>query len=156
MRERKVIKRTVTETIIFPTFKEAVTDAKVSRASFRRWLLNPHSRNGAIYQYFEETVDDEQWKYHPTIDVRISNKGRVETQRGKRYGMKTKDGYFKIKIKGKYYMTHRIIAETWVSNPSNKPYVNHIDHDKSNFNVNNLEWVTASENMIAWHEYKKL
>jgi len=116
--------------------------------------MNPHSRNGAIYEYFEENIEDEEWKYHPTIDVRISNKGRIETQRGKRTGQQTRDGYLKIKIKGKYYMTHRIIAETWVPNPLNKPFVNHIDHDKSNVDIDNLEWVTASENMIAWVKHK--
>lgn len=40
---------------------------------------------------------------------------------------------------------HRIIAETFIPNPENKPTVNHIDRDPSNNKVNNLEWMTQEE-----------
>lgn len=41
---------------------------------------------------------------------------------------------------------HRIIASLYISNPNNKPIVNHIDGNKANNNLSNLEWVTAKEN----------
>lgn len=42
--------------------------------------------------------------------------------------------------------SHRFIAKTWIPNPDGKPYINHIDCDKMNNRIDNLEWVTAKEN----------
>lgn len=41
---------------------------------------------------------------------------------------------------------HRLVAEAWIPNPLNKEEVNHIDSDKKNNNLDNLEWVTSQEN----------
>lgn len=62
------------------------------------------------------------------------------------YGSKTKNGYLHIRFNKHHYFVHRLIAETFIPNPDNKPFVDHIDRNRQNNNVSNLRWVTAEEN----------
>lgn len=69
------------------------------------------------------------------------------------------NGYIKVSLcrkgnKAVHSHVHRLVANTFIPNPENKPEVNHIDGDKTNNSVSNLEWVTRSENGI--HKYKVL
>ena len=89
----------------------------------------------------------------------IDKNGRnfTKTYRTKllKYG-KDHCGYFRtaLALNGKKITVkvHRIVAEAYIPNPENKPQVNHIDGNKSNNNVNNLEWSTAKENTIKAYE----
>lgn len=47
-----------------------------------------------------------------------------------------------------YHRVHRLIALTFIDNPDKKPFVNHLDGNKQNNDVSNLEWVTGAENNI--------
>lgn len=57
-----------------------------------------------------------------------------------------------FKRNGKTFLIHRVVADSFIPNPDEKPYVNHINGNKKDNRVENLEWVTNSENMI--HAYK--
>lgn len=60
--------------------------------------------------------------------------------------------YFRVTLSKnsskKRYLVHRLVAQTFLSNLDNKPFVNHIDNDSVNNELSNLEWVTHSENML--------
>ena len=58
----------------------------------------------------------------------------------------SEDGYLKIFIKGRHTCVHRLVAETFIPNPNNLEQVNHIDENRLNNNVSNLEWCSASYN----------
>lgn len=53
----------------------------------------------------------------------------------------------------KTFLVHRLMTETFLENPDNKATVNHKDGNKTNNNLNNLEWATYSENAKHSYEY---
>lgn len=62
------------------------------------------------------------------------------------------NGYYNVNLwkdnKGTTHSLHRLVCEAFLDNPENKPTVNHIDGNKLNNEISNLEWSTYSENII--------
>ena len=103
---------------------------------------------------------EELWDYVPRFKnmVQVSTLGRIKSfyrySAGKIIKCIDIDcfGYARVKIKGKRYKIHRLVAETFIPNPEDKREVNHKDGDKLNNRADNLEWSTRSENQK--HAYK--
>lgn len=85
----------------------------------------------------------------------IFSDGRVYSTKSMKFLKEEIDshGYHRVKITfdgrkdNRLVSVHRLVASAFISNPENKPDVNHIDGNKSNNNVSNLEWCTKSENI---------
>lgn len=92
-------------------------------------------------------------------DYMISNLGRVKSlSRDYKYGSHDdmilsptdRRGYFRVTLfqngKRHYKAVHRLVAESFISNPNNLPCVNHKDENRINNRVDNLEWCTHKYN----------
>lgn len=116
---------------------------------------------------FVQSLDGELWR--PVVGYellyQVSNFGRFKTveririhpakgeqlKRERLLSIFKRDGYGNVcLIKDgveKRTGIHRLVAEVFIPNPENKPFVNHIDFNRSNNCVDNLEWVTQKENI---------
>ena len=106
-----------------------------------------------------EHLENEIWK---EIDIEnedtkgyyISSLGRFKNKKGViMCNYKPHHGrYIYLRVNKKKYSLHRLVALTFLENVYNKPFVNHIDGNKLNNNVINLEWATCSENNLHSHK----
>jgi len=83
----------------------------------------------------------------------IRSNGRKQTFKGiKLSPSMSKIGYYVIALQKKGYIKrhyiHRLLAQTFIQNIDNKPYINHINGIKSDNRLENLEWCTHFENML--------
>lgn len=95
------------------------------------------------------TINIERWKWNKKYRVFVSNRGRVKNIDGKLLKVKTTSaGYLAVRVAAKKAMfIHRLVMETWhpISNPEEMT-VDHLDHNKRNNDIRNLEWVAEKEN----------
>ena len=98
----------------------------------------------------------EEWKVIDfATNYEVSNLGHIRNRTTKKVlkGRDTKSGYLQVSLKlnntNKFQnqYIHRVVALIWIPNPEEKKEVNHIDGNKLNNHVENLEWCTRQENI---------
>lgn len=94
-----------------------------------------------------------QRRMHPTLDLLVDSVGCVYLPASgshkphATFGCDDGKGYREIVFANKKYKVHRLVAETFIPNSDNKPFIDHINRCRSDNRVENLRWCTPSENM---------
>lgn len=98
------------------------------------------------------TVDGMVWSYD------AGGKNNNAKKKGFLKQQKNADGYLKVNLKKnktqKQCKVHRLVAKAFIPNPENKRCINHMDLNKENNNISNLEWCTHKENTDHYLKYK--
>lgn len=110
---------------------------------------------------------NEEWRDIKNYEgsYQVSNYGRVKSFKYKnerilKYATTSKNAYFFVILSNKNIKKpktiHRLVAEAFLPNFNNLPMVNHIDCNKRNNKVNNLEWCTRNENILHAIKNKRM
>ena len=115
--------------------------------------LSAYGYKWVYEENLNEFYQDEIWKEIPYDIIKInncyvSNYGKIKINNEVKKLSVNSHGYIKTQINAKIYSVHRLVALTFLPNPENKEMVNHIDGNKTNNALINLEWATCLENNI--------
>jgi hypothetical protein len=81
----------------------------------------------------------------------VSNLGNVISRKNGKIKVlrtgTTTSGYRKVHLNAKGFPVHRLIADAFIPNPENKPFVDHINRNCTDNRIENLRWATRSENL---------
>jgi hypothetical protein len=95
--------------------------------------------------------DIERWKYNPTFELWVYTRGRIRNKSTADIAPKVmRNGYMAVHVYGslnKWMLLHRVVMLTWRPTPEAEELtVDHLDHNKRNNALSNLEWVSFEEN----------
>ena len=119
-------------------------DDKELRFGGHRWKHIPIDSGDSIY-----LISDDGQVFN--MDTRSLLKPCKQYVQG-RYYVKLKDG----NSKRKNYFIHRLVAEAFIPNPHGLETVNHINEDKTDNRVENLEWMTRKDNLAYGTRAKRI
>jgi hypothetical protein len=113
------------------------------------------SAYGRVWKYkAEEIIEGERWAMiGDSSDWLVSDHGRVRGGRGSNitfgYGARYSGGYNRVKIAGKNILVHALVMRHFgVPCPVDLHVINHIDGNKLNNHIENLEWLSKRDNVI--------
>ena len=84
-------------------------------------------------------------KTHPELGIQVRADGAILTRNGWTFGTRVSNGYLHVSVRGKGYLVHRLVAQTFIPNPDNKPTVDHINRKRDDNRVDNLRWASQRE-----------
>lgn len=90
----------------------------------------------------------ERWKYNIEYGIYVSSEGRIKSKSKEIIKPRTTNtGYLIVKLNKKMVPVHRLVMYTWrPTEHMTELTVDHLDHNKRNNSIRNLEWVTQTEN----------
>ena len=144
----------------YRSVKDASLQTGIGKTNISRACREWKNAGGYAWYYAEENIEEfiddssEEWRVLSDFPrYSVSWKGQIRNDKSYKilHPSPTKQGYIGLKIANKdnkqcKIKMHRLIAQTFIPNPNNYPVVNHLDENKSNNCVDNLEWVTRSRN----------
>ena len=84
-------------------------------------------------------LDDENYRgYEVSTDGRVRNRKTGRILRGR---LNNKNGYYRVNLRGRDEYVHRLVLKTFVPIDDSRKYVRHIDRNRRNNSLSNLEWI---------------
>lgn len=126
-------------------------------------ILSPLDAKEYIFHYPYETAEYKIYTTESGREIEVYRNGKIvereftitdSKKRTKTFPKheyvpqnKATTGYFGIRCGGERWCIHKLVASVWIDNPNGYETVNHIDGNKANNSVENLEWCSLSENI---------
>lgn len=141
----------------FEGAKEASKTVSLYFKTIRNWIDNKSKHiNNCYFRYKKlDDLKNEKWK-QLSNSFWISDKGRIKDNKNIELSTNIKNGYYVCSVNGKFKYIHRLVATAFIDNPNSYNIVNHIDNDRLNNNVENLEWCTPKHNTSHAIKFIKL